>query len=347
MYDRILEMAGGLSLADKRALVAALKAAIARELGSQGAGAPERCPHCGCASIVRKGHDRSGGQRWLRECCGRTFGEATRGLLAESKLPPETWAAYVDGMVAGMTLRELRRVCGVSLKTSWFMRMRVCEVMESRLAAPRSGKGVLWQVDGTYLDESLAGNRERARDKMPRKAHRHGGATHEPGISNARVCVVCGASDLGDSFCVLADRGRPTDGAVREAMSPAAGAGRLATDGHRAYEKAAAALGVGAHAVYKSGTPEAGEGLGLVDALHQRLKLFLARFYGVSTRRLNRYLSWFLWTEQTRRADELVSDTIEAQAATGRYRHSRAETFAEPQPFWDYWEGRVATEPAA
>lgn len=125
-------------------------------------------------------------------------------LLAYSKLAPEAWSDYVSGMLSGASLRACAGLCGVSLKTSWFMRMRLCEVM-ARAAQPlRTGESVSWQVDGTYLSESLEGNRSRSALGMPRRAHGHGGAVHERGISSLKVCVACGANDLGDSFCRLA-----------------------------------------------------------------------------------------------------------------------------------------------
>ena len=343
MLDGVLGMIEGLTLGEKRELIAALKAAVARELGSLGPGEPEACPRCGCPRFVRKGRDRSGGQRWLCGGCGRTFGGSTRGLLSASKLEPGTWLAYVEGVVAQRSLRDLAAACGVSLKTAWFMRMRICEVMESQLRAPGVGPGVLWQVDGTFLEESLSGNRERSGTPMPRRAHCSGGQGGLRGVSNTKVCVVCGASDLGDVFCTLADRGRASDAAVEAAVAPLAGAGRVATDCLGAYERAFAKVGVGEYARLKAGTDEACEGLGLVNALHQRLKVFLDRFRGVATRRLSRYLSWFCWVEQTRRVDYMYYDTLEAQATRGRYRSSRAETFAEAQPFWSYWERKAVS----
>ena len=108
-------------------------------------------------------------------------------------------------MLSGSSLRACAELCGVSLKTSWFMRMRLCEVMERAAQPFRTGEAVSWQVDGTYLGESLKGNRSRSVAGMPRGAHRHGGAVHERGISSLKVCVVCGANDLGDSFRRLAE----------------------------------------------------------------------------------------------------------------------------------------------
>ena len=122
----------------------------------------------------QEGHDGQGRQRWLCRGCGRTFGASTCGLLAQSKLGPDVWASYVGHMVAGESLQRRVDLCGACLKTSWFMRMRACEVMRSVLAPSRGGDGLSVQIDEKYLSESFCGNRGRARARMPREAHTNG-----------------------------------------------------------------------------------------------------------------------------------------------------------------------------
>lgn len=169
MIDTMLHEMQELTLGDRRRLIEATRAAVARELGSGAGDAPAACPRCGSADFVRKGHGRDGSQRWLCRGCGRTFSRKTMGLLALSKLPPETWGLYVERMLqAGGSLRACAAACHVSLKTSWSMRMRICEAMEKGLEPFRTGPSISWQVDGTCLGESLSGNRKRAAVKMPR-----------------------------------------------------------------------------------------------------------------------------------------------------------------------------------
>ena len=152
-------------------------------------GTPDRCPRCGSADFCRKGHDAHGFQRWRCRSCGRTFSAKTGSVLAMSKLDAATWAAYAEGTLAGMSLRELADSCSVCLRTSWFMRMRLFEVMGSALAPFRKGPSVSCQADGLCLDESLAGSRGRSDIQMPGKAHAHGHAVHPRGISSRKVCL--------------------------------------------------------------------------------------------------------------------------------------------------------------
>lgn len=89
------------------------------------------------------------------------------------------------------------------------------------------------------------------------------------------------------------------------------------------------------------GAADAGEdGLGMVNALHERLRGFLWRFRGVSTRRLQRYLWWFCWEEQARRSDASREAMPRAHVANGSYESTRRDLEEEPRPFWDFWESR-------
>ena len=224
MLKGVLDQLGSLALEEKHAVEEAARAAVTRELGPRGAGAPESCLRCGRPSFIGKGRNRDGSRR--RPCRGReqTFSAKTMSLPGHSKLKPEVWLDDVSDMLSGTSLRGCAELCGASPKTSWFMRVRLREVMARALQPFHTGESVSWQVDGTYPSESLKGNRSRSATGMPRKARRHGGAVHERSISPLKAYVVCGANDLGDSFCRLVGRGRPSDAelaASREGLSPA------------------------------------------------------------------------------------------------------------------------------
>jgi len=253
MLKDVLDQLGSLNLEEKRAVEEAARAAVARELGDQGAAAPESCPRCGCPSFVRKGRDRDGSQRWPCRGRGSTFSAKTMPPLGYSKLGPEVWSDYVSDMLSGASLK---------------------------------------------------------------------------------ACVVCGANDLGDSFCGLAGRGRPTDAELAASLEGLGPCERVSTGGHSGYARVLPGLGAAAH--------EAGPSLGMVNALHQRLKRLLGRFAGVSTSRPGHYPAWFQWSEQGRRSGSRAARVLSGQAAAGSYKNTRAMLVSASQPFWEYWEGRAA-----
>ena len=214
--------------------------------------------------------------------------------------------------------------------------------MRSQLQPMRHGEGVSAQADELYLNESFSGGRDRARVPMPREPHRNGHGVSARGISSLKVSVVTVVNDLGDCSAVAAGRGRPSVDEVRAGVAPADVAGSsVSTDSLASYVAPLAEAGAASHNRY--GAREAGEDeLGMVNALHERLRGFLWRFRGVATRRLQRYLWWFCWEEQARRSDAAREGMLRAHVANGRYETRRRALEAEEQPFWEYWEGRAA-----
>lgn len=144
----------------------------------------------------------------------------------------------------------------------------------------------------------------------------------------------------GESLARLAARGRPGADQIRAGLAPARVVGsEVSTDMHSSYAAPLAEAGAASHNRY--GAADAGEDeLGMVNALHERLRGFLWRFRGVSTRRLQRYLWWFCWEEQARRSDASREAMLRAHVANGSYESTRRDLEEESQPFWDYWESR-------
>ena len=337
-----------LDLNQKQELLKSLKLLIAREfLRDPVDGGMPACPHCGCTRVVRKGKNGDGSQRWLCKLCDRTFCASTSSVLALSKLPEETWLTYAEGMAEGKTLRQLAEMCEVSLKTSWYMRMRLCEAMGAHLPEFRSGPGVNVEVDGTMRRESFKGNNSKGGFVMPRDRHESGKSLHVRGVSGHQCCILCAVNDLGDVYAHLMGRAHGTIVKIRFALDPILERGtHVATDDLASYDSVLEELGC-EHEVRPS-KPKAGEkGLGMVNAVHLRLEQFLQPFHGVSTRRLNRYLSWFCWIQAHRSSCANGGEPCTREAMTGTYESRISFIFNEPR--WDmhWWSTRLAKQSTA
>ena len=99
------------------------------------------------------------------------------GAWHTTKLPAATWARYAEAMLAGATLRDAAAACGVSLKTSFSMRHRLCEVMASMLPAFEAGPGCPVEADETLVPNSLSGNHSRSAGFPCPAPHAGAGAT--------------------------------------------------------------------------------------------------------------------------------------------------------------------------
>lgn len=120
---------------------------------------------------------------------------------------------------------------------------------------------------------------------MPRPARRRGGDGAAAGVSSDKVSVLTMVNARGDAMAVAACRGKMGVADARRAMAGCALEGAVvSTDRQRGYVRALAEMGVAAHERFASSGPRAP--LNRVNALHSAPKAFLARFRGVSTRRL-------------------------------------------------------------
>ena len=86
-----------------------------------------------------------------------------------------------------------------------------------------------------------------------------------------------------------------------------------------------------------------GGGPGMANALRRRPSVLLAGFHGVSAKRLDRCLPWFMRPEQARRPDADRLRTLSGQSASGSCEHARRHPIGRPRPFWDHWEKQTAT----
>ena len=158
------------------------------------------CTRCGSISIVKKGRNPNGSQRWQCRDCQRTFSKVRDTLIDRSKLPVAKWMMYVECFVDCLALRECAVRCGVSLRTAWLMRRRLLKCLERYLPKFAAGAGVSVQLDETYLRESFKGNHRKGKFVMPRTARHRGGSLHKRGLSREQICVMTGVTDSGAAF---------------------------------------------------------------------------------------------------------------------------------------------------
>ena len=313
-------------------LIDQLKAALAEEIATPACDL-EACPRCGCMDFTKKGVEPDGTQRYLCKGCERTFSAKTHNLLANSKLKPAVWMTFAECMADDLSLRESATRCGVSLYTSWFMRMRVCEIMARRLQAPRKG---VFHVDETLVADNLSGNQDKSWFTLPRKPRRNGqdGRHERRGRSKEHIVVECGINEYGDCFCDAIDRGSPGKGALGLNLLERIPKGStIVSDAHPSYRGLSDGI---THEVIDLNDPTTGN-INMVNALHSRLKGFLRGFHGVSTKRLQRYLDWFCYIEQYKRSDMDRRRLLYDHEANGRYYSTRKLMHLEVGTFMVYW----------
>ncbi len=112
------------------------------------------CPHCGSwepTALNGKAH-RPG----LYQCndCRQQFTVTVGTLFERSKIPLSKWlmATYLlSASKKGMSTRQLSRMLGVSVKSSWFMMHRIREAMRESKPGALGGSNKVVEADETWM----------------------------------------------------------------------------------------------------------------------------------------------------------------------------------------------------
>ena len=259
------------------------------------------CQHCHSRIVKRWGH-QNGRQRYRCNQCHKTFNAFTGTSLSHLRVTG-VLDRYVDCMMTSMTLRPAARECGVSLETSFRLRHRVMEIVESDKAERLQG---IVEMDETFFRESFKGQRQ-----LPRPARKRGGLKPRrqrkaSGLKREQTHEVKHEQTKQIPVWVACDRqGKVTD-AVLEHISADELYGHLnhkiapqtplVADALLAHEAVAAKLKVVLKELVSSSGKTVIEKvfhIQHVNAYHSTLKVWInGTFRGVATIYLYRYLGW-------------------------------------------------------
>jgi len=335
-YDRIEEALNKLNRKQKEKAIGKLQSVVDKSMVDIEAYDDRdiRCPHCDSIEFKKNGHNSCGHQRYKCKSCGKTFVHRVGGnVLALSKLKKEQWLKYCRCFVEVKTVRKTAEECGVSLKTSMFMRRRMGEIIEKCIPSFEVKEECKIEFDEFYVPESFKGNHKKSDFKMPRTSRKNGEAVKKRGLSCDQIAVMTAITDNGDFFYEIACRGNITGDIAESIIKDKVSSGAIvSTDKHHAYVRVFRKVKVKCHIAYDS---KSHKGLGHINALHGKIRGFLRRFNGVSTKWLPQYLAWFKWLESfTGTHTDRVYKAL-GHMVHGSYEHVRRKLKFVRTPFID------------
>ncbi len=254
-----------------------------------------RCPHCSCESMTRWGQS-AGHQRYRCNQCGRTCNAMSGTPLTHVRIR-EKLDDYLACMDGGTTLRPAAAECGVSLKTSFYLRHRLMAVIEADTTGQLSG---ISEMDETFFRESHKGQRDlgenaRKRGGRSRRKKKSAEKTEEKTKAVRKIPVMV-ACDRQDHVTDAVLEHVSNDKLFTQLSGRILPGSTLCTDAHLSHEKLADQLKV----TLKELVTTAGEyvrekvyHIQTVNAYHSELKRWINGFFkGVATKYLPRYLGW-------------------------------------------------------
>ena len=277
------------------------------------------CIYCGSTHVVRNGTRKDGTQRFLCRDCRKSFLPTSVSVISRTRKKLSVWAAYLNCMLDKKTLKEASEECGISMTTAFSWRHKILDALHE-MADKVCLDGKV-EADETFFDVSYKGNHKNF--SLPREPRKRGRSVHAKGLPSEKVCVPCAVSEEGVSFARPAKLGKVSSECIRETfdgvISPCA---TLCTDNEKAYlgfarerKMGLVQMETGSRITGKDGSVY---GIQRINAYHSRLKGFLQRFRGVSTKHLGNYIVWNNLMENNRGRREELYGLLLAQILTAR-----------------------------
>lgn len=150
------------------------------------------------------------------------------------------------------------------------------------------------EADETFFPVSYKGNHKHSKTfTMPRMPHKRGCATNIRGLSHEKVCVPCAVNRTGLSIAKASNLGRVATKDLHFVYdNKIARNSVIVTDLMNSYRRFANANGYNLVQI-KGGKAKKGiYNIQHINSYHSKLKLFMLKFKGVSTKHLDNYLIW-------------------------------------------------------
>lgn len=251
------------------------------------------CPICGGTHVHRNGKRKNGSQKYICKDCGKTFSIRKNTVFSGTRKDISTWMTYMDCMAEGLSLDASAERCGLTHKTAFIWRHKILDAIGESMK-DTGLKGII-EADETFLPVSYKGDASAfTKDTAGRKARKRGGENHKKGLSAEQVCIPCAVDRKGNAVSKVAKLGKCSAEALEKTIGGhIPSESTLCSDADASYRKFSRSNGNRLVQIKEGKSSIKGIfHIQHLNAYHSKLKSFLRRFYGVSTKYLNNYLTW-------------------------------------------------------
>ncbi|WP_335869146.1 IS1595 family transposase [Bacillus sp. 2205SS5-2] len=250
------------------------------------------CRHCGSVSVVRYGK-RNGRQRYKCKDCFKISNDLTNTPLYRSK-KANKWITFIECMLKGLSLRESAKIVGVHFTTCFYWRHKLLSAL-ARQQTP-TFEGIV-EADETYFLESRKGRNI----LTDRKSRKRAGSATKRGISSEQVCVLIAKDRNKNTLSKVVGMGRILTQQLDENLTHLLQEDAvLCSDAHSSYKSYSKGNGIQHIIINASKKEHVKRGIYHINNInnyHSRLKKWIRKFNGVSTKYLQLYLIWFQFLE--------------------------------------------------
>lgn len=277
------------------------------------------CIYCGSNHVVKNGRRKDGTQRFLCRGCKKSFLPSSKSVTSRTRKGLTVWTSYLKCLLDKKTLQEASEECGISMSTAFSWRHKILDALHEMNDKVFLDGRV--EADETFFNVSYKGNHKSF--TLPREPHKRGNSVSTKGLSSEKVCVPCAVSEAGFSYARPGKTGKVSSYCIKKIFDGIIAPGAtLCTDNEKAYVNFAKVQGIRLIQMDTecrvTENQGAEYGIQRINAYHSRLKGFLRRFHGVSTKYLGNYLVWNDVLANSRRNREEVMELLLSQILTVR-----------------------------
>ena len=117
------------------------------------------CPHCGGVERISKMEGKStriGAYKCYQ--CRKPFTVKVGTIFESSHIPLRYWLQAIHLIASskkGISANQLHRTLGITLKSAWFMGLRIREAKKSNSLEPLGGAGKIVEADETFIGKKI------------------------------------------------------------------------------------------------------------------------------------------------------------------------------------------------
>lgn len=263
------------------------------------------CPHCKGHKIHANGKTSKGVQRYVCLSCSKAF-SSTTGKVWFHLHKKDKLTSYLHCLLSGYSIRKSAQEVGINIKTSFDWRHKLLKSFEN--VSSSEFKGIV-ESDETYFLHSEKGNKS-----LDRASRKRGNTANREGINDEHVAVIVTVDRVGNKAMKVVKRGRiTTEDIQKELKGKIHKESVFCTDGHPSYAGFAKREELHHKKIIASKgqcVTEKYYHVQNVNSLDSRLKKFIDKFNGVSTKYLQNYLNWFLVLEKLKNSNDRFKEAV-------------------------------------
>lgn len=277
------------------------------------------CPHCNSMNYVKYGMDK-GSKRYKCKACKKTFTEYTGTWMAKIH-KKELLLPYLELMKQEKSLDAIKIALSINKKTAFDWRHKVLTSIEEVGKDKFTG---ITESDETFFLKSYKGSKV-----FDRKAYKRGRKLGKKGISKDHVAVIATKGRTEGLDLTVATLGRIKKQDIKNAVGTRVDSKTvLCSDGHVSYKGFAKDHQIEHHVIrgdLKEYVKNKKYHIQHINSLHNGVKKWIDnRFWGVSTKYLQKYMNWYRIKEKLKGSSNYIADLTKLSlidtASNQRYR---------------------------